>query len=460
MRGLRSTAVMLALFLALSGYAYFIESERPPASEADAPEEAFDVESNEIVSLTITADNGDVTEVSRETPDDDSWTVTAPFTAVADGNTVSAIVNSLTSLEIRRVVEDEAADLTLFGLTEPTFTVAFSTNEGTESLVVGDETPTGSDRYANVHGTTRVFLIASFLESTLNRASFDLRDRSLLEFTGPDVGGLVIEQNNAMIRFGKTEGEWRLVDPVGARADFGVVEGLVGRIGSAEMLAVEQESIDIAQEANLEPFGLDNPRMTVTVETGDEDHVLLIGDESPAGTVYGQDAARSIVFTMDAALFDDLARDAGSYRKKDLFDFRPFNATTVTVVRNENTHRFEKGSAAEDDSMNGDVWRRVEPDEGTVEQPAVDDLLSKLSGLRAESFIESRVGTGLDTPLAAVTVTFSDEQQEFVTIGRAGDTSHAVHGDEPGAAVVDSAAVDEALEALDTVSAPSADDTP
>ena len=450
---------MLVLFLALVGYAYFIESERPPASEADAAEQAFDIEADTIGSLVVTADNGDVTEVSREAPGGDAWTVTAPFTAAADGNAASAIARSVASLEIRRVLEDEASDLSLYGLTEPAFAVAFGSDDGpTATLVVGDETPTGSDRYATVRGNGRVFLIASFVESTLNRTSFDLRDRSLLEFTGPDVGGLVIEQDDSMIRFDKAEGEWRLVEPVGTRADFGVVEGLVGRIGSAEMVAVERESVDAEQDDDLEPFGLETPRMTVTVETGDDSHVLLLGDESPDSTVYGRDGSRSIVFTVDAALFDDLARDTSTYRKKDLFDFRPFNATAVALVRDGETHRFEQGSAQdadddEDDVGSGEVWRRVEPDPGPVEQPAIDDLLSKLSGLRAESFVERRAGTGLDAPLATITVTFGDAQEERVTIGRSGDTTHAAHGDEPGAAVVDGAAVDAALEALDTVAA-------
>jgi len=453
MRSFRSTAIMLTLFLILGGYAYFIESERPPASAADTPEQAFDLQSDEIVSLTVTAENGDVTEVSRETPGADRWNVTSPFTAVADGNAASAIANSLASLEISRVVveENENADLSLFGLSEPVFTVAFETEGEPESLVVGDETPTGSDRYANIRGTTRVFLIASFLESTLNRTSFDLRDRSLLEFNGSDVGGLVIEQDTSTIRFGKDEGEWRVTDPISARADFGIVEGLVGRIGSAEMVAVERESVDTTQESDLEPFGLDDPQVTVTVEGGDEEHVLLIGDESQAGTVYGLDESRSIVFTMDAALFDELVRNAVTYRKKDLFDFRPFNATGVTVVREGNSYRFEKGTQdGDNNSESSDIWRRVEPDEGVVEQPVIDNLLSKLSSLRAESFIDNRSDTGLDTPLATITVTYGDEQEEFVTISLSSDTNHAVHGDEPGAGLVDSVAVDEALEAIDS----------
>jgi len=458
MQGLHSTSILLVLFLALGGYAYFIESERSPASEDAPAEQPFNIDSDAITSLTVTSDNGDETEVSREDTDANTWSVTEPFSANADGNAASAIATSLASLEISRVVETEATDLSLFGLTDPSFSVAFGSENNTEILLIGDETPTGSDRYANISGTTRVFLIASFLESTFNRSSFDLRDRSLLEFTGPDVTGLTIEQDASVLIFSKADGAWHLVEPVRARGDFGIVEGLSGRIGSAEMIAVEVESAD----GSLEPFGLDNPRMTITVETDNGNHVLVMGDESPAGTVYGRDASRSIVFTVDAALFDEFDRDIDTYRKKELFDFRPFNANGITVTRDGETYRFEKGSDNDDnsDNSNEQLWQQVEPDQKVIEALAFDDLLSKLSGLRAESFVNGRDNTGLDIPLATFTVTYGNEQQETATIGQSGDAYYGIHGEEDSAAVIDSTSINGVFESIDMVLGTSVDTEP
>lgn len=458
MQRFRSTSLLLVLFLALGGYAYFIESERSPASDDPPAEQAFDIEADAIGSLIVTSDNGDVTEVNRADTDTTNWSVTAPFSASADGNAASAIANSLASLEISRVVETEATDLSLFGLTDPSFSVVFGSENNTEILLIGDETPTGSDRYANISGTTRVFLIASFLESTFNRSSFDLRDRSLLEFTGPDVTGLTIEQESSALRFSKADGAWHLLEPVRARGDFGIVEGLSGRIGSAEMIAVEVESVD----GDLEPFGLDNPRMVITVETDKGNHVLVMGKESPAGTVYGRDASRSIVFTVDAALFDEFDRDIDTYRKKELFDFQPFNANGINLTRDGETYRFEKGSDDDDnsDNSNEQLWQQVEPDQKVIEALAFDDLLSKLSGLRAESFANSRDNTGLDIPLAIFTVTYGNEQQETVTIGQSDDTYHGIHGEEDGAAVIDSTSINGVFESIDMVLGTSVDTEP
>ena len=453
MRRLRSTLLLLVLFLAIGGYAWFVERERPPAAEADVNEEAFDVAAGRVTDLTVNAENGDVTVLTR-TENQIDWMVTAPVGTEADDNAATAIATTLAALEIRRVVEEEAADLAPFGLAEPTVSVTFATPDGEPAtLSVGDETPTGGEHYAAVG--SRVILVADFVESTLNRTTFELRDRSILEFTGPDVGSLAVQQGDGMLRFAKTDSEWRIVEPLAARADFGLVEAMVGRLGSGEMVSIESEA---AAADVLEPFGLAAPRLTATVEVAGEGHTLLVGDENPEATVYARDAARDLVFTIDAALVDDLTRGADTYRQKDLFDFRPFNATALTVVRDDRTIRFAKGPAAEDEDTEDDapagqeVWRRIDPAPADVDQPQMDALLRALSELRADSFVENRRGTGLDEPLAAITATFDDDEEERVLIGRSGDgTSYGLHGDEPGAAVLDADAVDAALDALDAL---------
>ncbi len=439
---------MLVLFLALGSYAYFIESERPPDSEADINEQALDIESDAILSLSVTTRNGDGTRLNRD-GDEGNWTVVEPFVAKADNNAVSAIADGLESLEIRRVVEEAPSNLSPFGLDQPTVSIELSTgsDSGSLTLAVGDETPTGAHRYATLTGSDRVFLIASAVEATFNRNSFELRDRSLLEFIGPDVTGFSVGNNETETRFEKADGNWRIVSPLDARADFGVTEGLLGRVGSAEMVGVERESYDTDEE--IEPFGLVNPRITVTVDAGNSKHILLVGTEGSDGAIFARDGSRDVIFTMDAALVDDLDREPSVYRKKEVFDFRPFNATAISLLRDGTETSFEK-SPPEDGEDTGETWQQVAPEFGDTDQATVEELLSTLSTLRAESFVQTQVDTGIDTPLAVVTVSFGEGQEERVTIGRAGETTYVTHGNEPGAAVVDSASVDSALDALST----------
>lgn len=447
MRGTRSTLVLLVLFLLLGGYAYFIESERPPASEADANEPVFDVEADAVVELEISADNGDVTRLERGAGSR-SWTMRAPVEAAADDNRATAIASALEALDVQRVVAAEPPDLGPYGLAEPVVDVAFRTDgdSAVRRLLIGDTTPAGANRYALTGDSPRVFLIEGFRESTFNRTTFDLRDRSILEFEAPDVDGLVLSGAAGATRFRKADNAWQMIEPWEVRADFGVVEGLVGRLGSTEMRSIEVDA-GAADGADLEPFGLADALVTATIRMGSASAELHVGAEAADGTVFARDASRGLVFTIESALADDLQRGADAYRQKDLFSFRPFNANRLSIARDGVTTVLEKAAGDV-----GGAWRLVEPEPADVDGGAVDDLLTKLSGLRAESFTDTRAGTGLDAPRATVAVAYGDaDEEERILIGRAGGGSYGAHGDEPGAAVLDPDAVDEALGALDAI---------
>ena len=451
MRGMRSTIVMLAVLAVVGGYAYFIESERPPASETPPNEQVFTFEEDDVTEIRVTTGTGEVTELERAN-DGSAWEVTGPIQARADETTVSSIARSLASLEVRRVVEEEASDLTPYGLSEPSAEVAFAVDDTPDlrRLLIGDTTPTGADRYAKLGDSGRVFLVNAALESTFNRDTFALRDKAILEFDRDAIDRFATVAAGQTVRLAKADNDWRLTEPFEARADFSSVEGLVGQLNTGQMRAIEAEDTD-----ELEPYGLADPRLTVTIGAGSAETTMLVGDETPAATVYARDSARRLVFTIDASLATDLDKNADDYRHKDLFRFRPFNATRLVVERGNSRLVFEKTDAPQDSETAEDVWRRVEPRSADVDRSAMDDLLAQLSNLRAESFIASRDGLS-EPPFATLNVGFGegdDAEVDRVVVWRSGEETHAVHGDEPGAALIDTRAFDEAMEALETVQA-------
>ena len=70
MRGVRSTGVLLAVFVGVMAYiSYFVESG-PPSSDADAREKVFALEADAIVELQIRADSGETTTLEKA---DGAW---------------------------------------------------------------------------------------------------------------------------------------------------------------------------------------------------------------------------------------------------------------------------------------------------------------------------------------------------------------------------------------------------
>ena len=80
----------------------------------------------------------------------------------------------------------------------------------------------------------------------------------------------------------------------------------------------------------------------------------------------------------------------------------------------------------------------------------VEDLLAKVSSLRAESF-DSAVNPALKSPALTVIARFDDNKTEQVSFGRAGTDVVASRSDEPGTAKVEAAGFEDTIKALDAL---------
>src|SRR5690606_12517313 len=98
-------------------------------------------------------------------------------------DTVDSIISTLSTMEIDRVVDENATALDQFGLETPRTAVTFRTTGGaTHTLRLGNQTPTQSGIYARIDDDTRVVLIPGYHEPTFDKTPFDLRDRQAIVF--------------------------------------------------------------------------------------------------------------------------------------------------------------------------------------------------------------------------------------------------------------------------------------
>lgn len=440
MRGARSLLVLVVVLGALGAYIYFVESKKPAGEAAESRPKVFSVTADKIAEIAIKAGSGEHTTVRKA---GSTWEIVEPVTAPADEAEVSGITTNLATVENARVVDENAKDLAQYGLAAPRVDVAFKTagDQGYRHLLIGDKTATGGELYAKLGNDNKVFLIAAFLESTFNRTTFDLRDKSLLQFARDKVDRLELQAGKDVVQLALANAEWTLTRPIQAPADYGVVEGLIGRLLTGQMKAI------VSQEAkDPKAYGLDKPQFTATVGLGSSQATLFIGGQAEDGTLYAKDASRPMVFTVEAGLLEEVKKPADQLRKKDLFASRPYNTSRVEVVRGGDTLVFER-VAGQGDA--GGKWRQTRPATRDADASKVEMFLTKLSNLRAESWLEAEAA-GQDVPLMAVTVGFEDgKRQEKVAFSRRGGDVLATASGQPGIAKVVSAELDEALKALD-----------
>ncbi len=443
MRGFRSTFVLLLVLLGLLGYIYFVEMKKPATGLADQKQKVFTVASDTIDEIEVKAASGDRTILKKA---GGAWSLAEPVTAKADESEVTGVVTNLASLEIQRVVDENPADLSQFGLATPRVEVAFKKSgaAGSERLLLGDKNATGGEIYAKLAASKRVFLVSSFLESTFDKGTFALRDKTILAFPRDKVDALEMVSKDLRLAFAKQGDRWVQAGPEPVRIDSAQVEGAIGRLQTLAMTSIA--AADVA-DADLAKFGLDQPAATAIVGAGSTRAVLAVGKEDGAGHVYARDLSRRMVVTVEAALLNELKKKVDEYRPKDVFEFRSFNATRLEVTRGTVTAAFERSTAKDGATK----WRRVNP-ATDVDTAAVDSLLSSLSGLVVDRYVDARTKTGADAPIAIVTAKYDDgKKQDRVVFGKVGSDVFATRAGEPGGAKIDAARFDEAMKALDAV---------
>ena len=442
MRGLRSTIALVAVLAGLGAYIYFVTWKTPEGDTAKKTDKVFTgLQADKIEELRITSAGGDATTAKK---DNGAWQVLQPVTAKADESEISGITSALASIDVVRVIDENPSNLNEYGLSNPRIEVDFKAAGDKEyrNLFIGEKSPTGADLFAKRNDEKKVFLIPAFQETTFNKDTFALRDKSVLKFDREKVDGVEVATAGKSLVMAKDGPEWKIKKPVETRADYGSVEGLVGRLQTIQMKSI---AADQASPADLKKYGLEKPEATVNIAAGSTRATLLVGGKATDTTVYARDASKPAVVTVESALMDDLKKSADDYRRKDLFEFRAYNANRVELKRGNDVVVFERVKGQGENPQ--DKWRRVSPNPADADRDKVDALLAKIANMRATSFVD---GKGALSPTLEVHVKFDDnKKEERVTFVKDGADVLALRPGEPGAAKADAADLTDALKSLD-----------
>jgi len=452
MRGGRSLLILLVLAVGLGSYIYFVESKRDTSAPEEKREKVFSVSAEKIDEVEVHAASGEVTTLKRNGTE---WTIAVPAGIDADGNTAASLAQSLESLERQKVLDENPASVKAYGLEPARFSVTFKVagDATAHRLDVGSKTPTGGDLYARADGQPRLFLISAFNEESLNRTTFDLRDKTILKFERDGIDGLTLESSDGPALALSRKGEnWRMTKPLDARADFSTVDSVVGRVFQAQMKAIESPD----GTKDLKKYGLDKPQVVATLAAGSTRAQLAIGGKKDDGTLYARDLSRPIIFAVDKTLLDDLKKKADDLRIRDIFEFRSFTALSLDITEGGTAYAFAKEKGPAPAAPAGgtppaapaapvEAWKQQKPADKAVNETAMTDLLNTLSTLRADKFTDKAFASGQDLVVVAKFGDAAAAKEERVILRKSGDTVHAIREGEAGAAVIPTAEFDKAI---------------
>lgn len=223
--------------------------------------------------------------------------------------------------------------------------------------------------------------------------------KRVLSFKKEEVTGLTLESSKGTVRLerqalaekaatkeeegedgeGEEEAEplaeWRIVRPLQARADTFAVDQLLNSIAGLE----KTRTLEDVKPAAV---GLDKPRATVRLKTEDGEKVLRLGAEVPPGgsLVAALEGEKGTAYVVSDTILADVDRAPGEWRDRRMLqaendDIQRITLTggpggPVVLVRKQDGFWIEKPLA------------------DRADKDMVDGLLSDLTGLTAERFVD------------------------------------------------------------------------
>jgi hypothetical protein len=451
------TGVALLVLIGLGFYIWKYERGEVPGEEKD---KILAVEKDHVTALSIDAPDAEEIRLVKE---GDGWRVTAPFEAPADASAVDSLLSRLGELEADEVVVETTDDLGQYGLAHPSRTVTVTVEGAEAPLVVefGSQTPGGSSVYARTPSSSRVYTVASFVETSFDKKPFDLRDRDLLHVKRADVRTLDVRGPEGDYALARTDaGDWAFTEPLATRAGRWSVDGLLGTLENLKMESVAAEDAE-----SLEPYGLDQPARSVRLVLSDgTTRTLEIGGDAGGeddGKLYARQKGSHLVAVIPGAIVTDLEKGMNELRAKKLLEVATYDTTGFDVVSGGVTRTYSKSTAEGEEGFDETRWTRTAPDEAELETTKVEDALFKLGGVEVEKFIDEPgplADYGLDDPVLRVEVRAKTDS--WVELGRKDDKIYARRSGDDAVLQVDSGKAEELIEALTALSETKDEDEP
>jgi uncharacterized protein DUF4340 len=416
--------VAAAVLAALTGALYWSDhhkaAEKTASISADTPPKILTLKDADISKIEIKKKGAE--EVALAKNDAGKWQITAPKPLSADQDSVSSMVSTLSTLGSERLVEDKANDLSQYGLTQPSLEADITLKDNkSQKLLIGDDTPTGSGAFAMVAGDPRVFTVASYTKTSVDKNANDLRDKRLLTADFEKISQMELIVKKQDIAFGRNKDAWQILKPGPLRADNFQVEDLVRQLKDAKMEAGASDT-DEKKAASAFASGIPLATARVTDSAGTQELQVRKSKDD----YYAKSSAVAGVYKVSSALGKGLDKSLDDFRNKKLFDFGFDEPNKVEMHDGAKAYFLTKGGQ--------DWWS----DGKKMDAGSVQSFVDKVRELSASKFADS----GFSTPVINLAVTSDDGKRvEKVLLSKAGDQYLAKRENAPALYEIPSIAV-------------------
>lgn len=305
MKFYRNAIILVVVLAILVGGYVFVSKKKGSVSSDSATTTTKGIN-------VITLDSGKISKISLIKKDitldfikgKTDWELSSPAGIKTSSDNVYTVTENAKTLSASKIVEEKSSNLSQYGLDNPAAEIVLDTSDNkTQTLDLGNKTPTNDSYYLVDKATNKVYIIDSYYGDQLLDAKNYIRDKTLFHFT-TDKDGLVTDANLvAMDRGGKllfsskldSDKNWVLTAPFEANAQSDNISPIIDAFSK---LAVSSFIEDNA--ADLNKYGLANPAYALEVDTAKAKNRILLGVAKPGSNeMYALIDGTKDVFTID-----------------------------------------------------------------------------------------------------------------------------------------------------------------
>jgi len=412
----RTTLVLFALTAALVLFIKFYETKRPNTEEANRrSQNVINFERDKIDGVVI--QNGEERiELKRA---DKKWRLESPVKDLADGSTVDSLLFDLEDWKkdatiSGKEIEADKSRMAEYGLAKAKLRLKLQGANAPPEILFGNNAALEGKTYVRLENSKDVFLAAQSIKNQISKKPEEFRDRKLTDTVATQVTRLSLKTAAGEMELQKQADHWQIVKPLRARADDQKVNDLIAQITTSRIAQF------VADDAgDLHPYGLTEPRGTVTIFTADDKQgqILQVGGvpEKEKDQVYVRFAPRKFVYTLPNKIETILSTRPNDLRDRHLvrFDQNQLDRITIDAPAKTKTVLARKGQS----------WTIVNQNNRPANAAEARRLIDLLAGEQVTNFVADVASDlpkyGLDKP--QLTVTLSSFASENTAETKAGE---------------------------------------
>jgi hypothetical protein len=394
--------VLAVLVAALGGYLYFYEV--PKAQKEAEKQKLVGVKDDAVTGIELVYPDRTIALAKGDT----GWRLVKPIDAPADEPVVKSLLQAITGAEVQKSLDEMPPDLAPFGLDKPGTVVKLTVKDGTvPPIAVGKNTSIGAKTYIRKGDEPKVYLTAGSIQTAINKQPRELRDKQILAFQDDDVQRIEVVKAGApaMTLARKDKDAWTIA-PGDIAADATEVRSYLAALRTTRATDFPDDA-----GAELAKYGLDKPRLTITVATGKDGATteqLLVGGESSGEqtkSIYVKRASAPTVYAVGEWALRSLDKDVATLRDKTVLAFDPERVGRVVLERKEGT-----GATLVRTPAGG--WTLDGVDEAKSKGTAIKRFVDDLKDLKGSGIAADPAGDltkfGLAAPALRITLTDKD----------------------------------------------------